>query len=102
MILEVAMLQVKPGEEINFETDFAIAGQYISAVKGYAGHSLSKCIQQANKYMLLVHWENLADHTVGFRESDHYKDWKRLLHHYYHPFPTVEHYECIIENKISD
>ena len=101
MILEVAMLLVKSGEELNFETDFAIASQYISAVKGYAGHSLSKCLEQPNKYVLLANWENLADHTVGFRESDHYKDWKRLLHHYYDPFPTVEHYERIIENKIS-
>ena len=102
MILEVAMLYVKQGEEINFETDFAIAGQYISAIKGYGGHSLSKCLNQANKYILLVNWENLADHTVGFRESDHYKDWKRLLHHYYQPFPIVEHYECVIANRVGD
>ena len=100
MILEVAILEVKPGEEINFETDFAIAGQYISAIKGYAGHSLNKSLDQRNRYILLVNWENLSDHTVGFRESKHYEDWKRLLHHYYRPFPTVEHYETVIENKL--
>jgi heme-degrading monooxygenase HmoA len=99
MILEVAMLQVKPGQETAFEKDFATAGQFISAIKGYVRHSLRKCLEQEHKYILLVDWEQLEDHTIGFRESAQYLEWKRLLHHYYEPFPTVEHYEMLIEHR---
>ena len=99
MILEVAILNVKRGQEMQFEIDFVTAGQFISSIKGYVKHSLRQCIEQKNKYILLVDWENLEDHTVGFRQSTQYLEWKKLLHHYYYPFPTVEHYELIIENE---
>jgi heme-degrading monooxygenase HmoA len=99
MILEVAILYVKKGEELLFEKDFEIAGQHISAINGYVGHSLRKCIEQENKYILLVDWKKIEDHTIGFRESEQYLEWKKLLHHYYDPFPVVEHFEMILENK---
>jgi heme-degrading monooxygenase HmoA len=56
-------------------------------------------MEQSNKYILLVDWENLEEHTVSFRHSEQYLEWKRMLHHYYDPFPIVEHYETIIEVK---
>jgi len=96
MILEAAILNVIPGKEIQFEHDFSIAGQYISAIKGYIKHSLSKCIEQPAKYILLVEWETLEDHAVGFRQSPEYLEWKNLLHHYYDPFPVVEHFERVV------
>jgi heme-degrading monooxygenase HmoA len=99
MILEVAILQVKKGEELNFERDFTIASQFIQSISGYVSHSLRKCIEEENKYILLVDWEKLEDHTIGFRESDAYLEWKKMLHHYYNPFPVVEHYEMVLENK---
>lgn len=99
MILEVAILNVKEGREKEFERDFLLAGQYISGIKGYIRHSLRKCLEQDNKYILLVDWESLEAHTVGFRQSSQYLEWKRLLHDYYDPFPVVEHYELLIENE---
>jgi heme-degrading monooxygenase HmoA len=99
MILEVAILNVKLGEEKQFEADFATAGQYISSIKGYLGHSLQRCLEQKNQYLLLVDWETLDDHTIGFKTSPQYLKWKKLLHHYYDPFPTVEHYEAVIETR---
>lgn len=99
MVLEMAVLKVIKGEEQNFERDFGIASQFIQSISGYASHSLRKCIEEENKYLLLVNWEKLEDHTVGFRESEAYLEWKRLLHHYYNPFPVVEHYEMVLENK---
>ncbi len=66
MILEVAILFVKEGEDKQFEKDFEFASQYISSVQGYAGHSLRKCIEQENKYILLVDWEKLEDHNSRF------------------------------------
>ncbi len=99
MILEVAILQVKNGEIQNFEKDFAIASQFIQSISGYISHSLRKCIEKENKYILLVNWEKLENHTIGFRESDAYLEWKKLLHHYYEPFPIVEHYEMVLDRK---
>ena len=98
MILEVAILYVKDGQEKQFEVDFATAGQYISSIKGYIKHSLRKCMEQKNKYILLVDWEKLEDHTIEFRQSPQYLEWKSLLHHYYDPFPIVEHYDTIVES----
>ena len=99
MIVEVAILNIKQGQKAKFERDFAIAGQYISSIKGYIGHSLSKCLEHSNKYLLLVDWEKLEDHEVGFRQSEVYQEWKGMLHHYYEPFPVVEHYVMVTENR---
>lgn len=95
MILEVAVLQIIEGQQSDFERDYKTACQYISASKGYMTHSLRKCIEKDNQYILLVEWETLEDHTIGFRESALFKEWEKLLHHYYDPFPTVEHYEVL-------
>jgi heme-degrading monooxygenase HmoA len=99
MVLEMAILQVIKGEEVHFERDFAIASQYIQSIPGYVKHSLRKCLEVENKYLLLVDWEKLEDHTIAFRESKAYLEWKKILHHYYNPFPVVEHYEMVLENK---
>ena len=52
-------------------------------------------MEQADKYLLIVQWQTLEDHTEGFRKSGPYSEWKNLLHHFYEPFPTVEHYKKI-------
>ena len=98
MILELATLYVKLNQEASFEKDFKIASHYISAVPGYLHHNLQKCMEQPNKYVLLVGWNALEDHTVGFRNSQGYQHWKELLHHYYDPFPIVEHFESVFKN----
>ncbi|QDO95091.1 antibiotic biosynthesis monooxygenase [Formosa sediminum] len=96
MILEVAILNIKAGQQERFENDFRLAGQYISAIEGYVNHTLKKCIETDYKYILLVNWETVAHHNIGFRTAPEYLKWKALLHHYYSPFPTVEHYETLI------
>ncbi len=101
MILEVAVLYVKIGFEKQFEIDFKNAGQYISSIVGYRCHTLKRCVEQENKYILLVDWETIDNHNIDFRKSEVYVKWKKLLHHYYEPFPIVEHYETVIENKIT-
>lgn len=95
MILEVAILDVIPGEEAAFEAAFAKAQAIISEQAGYLGHELQRCVEVANRYVLLVRWETLEAHTVGFRQSAKYQEWKSLLHHFYDPFPTVEHYSSV-------
>ena len=92
MILEAAVLQVKSGLTEPFEESFRQASAIISGMKGYIDHELQKCIEDEHKYLLLVKWETLEDHTIGFRGSREYQEWKALLHHFYDPFPIVEHY----------
>ena len=95
MILEVAILDVIPGQESEFQAAFAEASPIISGMSGYVYHQLQRCVEKQNRYLLLVHWETLDAHTVGFRGSEQYQEWKKLLHHFYDPFPTVEHYELV-------
>ena len=99
MILEVAILDIKPSQEAAFERDFAIASTYIRSSAGYLSHELQRCLEKPNRYLLLARWETLDAHTEGFRKSSAYLEWKRLLHHYYDPFPTVEHYAKVGERK---
>ncbi|WP_445637908.1 antibiotic biosynthesis monooxygenase [Nostoc sp. DSM 114161] len=95
MILEAAILNVKPGLEPDFESNFKKAAKIISSMNGYLSHELHRCIEVEGKYLLLVRWESLESHTVGFRGSVEYQEWKKLLHHFYDPFPTVEHFQKV-------
>ena len=95
MILEAALLQVRPGSEAAFEAAFRRASPLIAASPGYLGHELQRCLEAPGKYLLLVRWATLEDHTVGFRGSPAYQEWRRLLHHFYEPFPTVEHFTAV-------
>ncbi len=95
MITEAVMLQVKQGMEEDYEQAFKKASTIIVSMKGYISHELQRCMEVKGKYLLVIRWETLEDHTIGFRQSKDYQEWKKLLHHYYDPFPTVEHFEAI-------
>ncbi|MGD0364366.1 MAG: antibiotic biosynthesis monooxygenase [Bryobacteraceae bacterium] len=97
MILEAAVLNVRSGETAAFEQAFAEAQAILSSMDGYISHELQRCLETPGKYLLLVEWRSLEDHTVGFRQSAGYLEWKRLLHHFYDPFPTVEHFETVLQ-----
>lgn len=92
VILEVATLNIRPGSCDAFERAFALAAPIIAASPGYISHELKRCLEVENRYILLAKWETLEAHTVGFRGSVAYSEWKALLHGFYDPFPVVEHY----------
>ena len=92
MILETAILSVKPGQSAAFEAAMRKARRFISATPGFHNIEVRRCAETADRYLLLVWWETLEAHTVGFRQSDRYPPWRELLHHFYDPFPLVEHY----------
>jgi heme-degrading monooxygenase HmoA len=96
MILEVAVLDVRPGEEAAFEAAFGEAQAIIASMPGYLSHQLQRCVERDSRYLLLVEWQTLEAHTEGFRGSPEYQRWKALLHHFYDPFPTVEHYRRVL------
>lgn len=94
-ILEVAILDLKPGVAADFEAAVKVAAKIITTMPGYISHELQHCVENRDRYILLVRWERLEDHTIGFRGSPEYQQWRALLHHFYDPFPTVEHYEMV-------
>jgi heme-degrading monooxygenase HmoA len=96
MILEAVTLQVKPGMEAEFEATFKQASALISAIEGYISHMLQRCVEKQGKYLLLVQWTTIEAHTVTFRQSSEFQQWKELLHHFYDPFPIVEHFEEVL------
>ena len=98
MILEAAILDVISGKEKEFEDAFAKASPIITSMDGYISHQLQHCIEAPNRFLLLVQWKTLEAHTVGFRGSPEYQEWKKSLHHFYDPFPTVQHYVLSFSN----
>lgn len=98
-ILEAAPLQVRPGQSLAFEAAFAKAQAIIASMPGYRSHELQRCLERDGHYLLLVRWDSVADHEEGFRKSPQYQEWKRLLHHFYDPFPTVNHYEVVVSSE---
>jgi len=95
MVLEMAILNVRPGTASEFQAAFEAAEPIISGSAGYIAHELHRCIEHPDRFLLLVRWRTLEDHTRGFRGSPEYQRWKALLHHFYDPFPEVLHYERI-------
>ena len=95
MIQELALLHIRPDQTAEFEAAFAEAQAIISARPGYLRHELQRCLEDDHKYALFVWWRALEDHTEGFRGSQEYGQWRTLLHHFYDPFPTVEHYQRV-------
>lgn len=95
MILEVAVLNVLPRSTKSFEAAFDQAKAIVSSMPGFLGLELHNCIEEPNRYILLVRWRTIEDHTEGFRKSAEYQRWRELLHHFYDPFPRVDHYQLI-------
>lgn len=98
MVLEVAILNVRRGQGELFESSFRQAREIIAATPGHQRHELHRCIEMPDRYLLLVWWDSLASHTEGFRKSPGYARWRQLLHHFYEPFPEVEHYARVVED----
>jgi heme-degrading monooxygenase HmoA len=92
VIVEHAPLDVIPGREEEFESAFSQARAIIESMQGFRSLRILRGIESPSRYLLIVEWDSLEDHTVGFRQSPEYQQWKELLHHFYDPFPTVEHF----------
>jgi heme-degrading monooxygenase HmoA len=91
MILEIAQIDVKPGMEADFEAGVAKAGPLFARAKGCKGMTLQRSVERPERYRLFVHWETLENHTVDFRGSDDFGEWRRLVSHCFAAPPEVEH-----------
>jgi heme-degrading monooxygenase HmoA len=96
MILEAFIAHIKPGMESDFEVALRDAAPIISSMKGFISIELQHCMEVTGQYLFLIRWETLEDHTVGFRGSPEYQEWRSRLHHFYEPMPTVQHYEQVL------
>ncbi len=92
MILEAVILNIKIGENSAFEAAMRDARPLIMATPGFQRIEVRPCVETENRYLLLVWWDTIEAHAVGFRKSERYEPWRQLLHHFYEPFPLVEHY----------
>lgn len=95
-VLEVALLNIIDGQTDEFEQAFCQAASYLQNCHGYIRHELQRCLENSHQYVLLVWWDSLEAHAVGFRQSGGYQEWKNLLHKFYDPFPSVLHYRSVV------
>jgi heme-degrading monooxygenase HmoA len=95
VITEHALLPVIPGQEADFMETMDRAKAIIASAPGFVSLRVERCIERPSLFLLLAEWETLEAHTEGFRHSDAYQEWRALLHHFYDPFPVVEHFEPV-------
>ncbi len=95
MVLEHAVLNVKPGMEDDFVAALAEAKVLIARSPGFLGLEVSQCIEEPSTFLLLVEWESLEDHVEGFRQGPDFDAWKAALHHFYDSFPVVQHFSVV-------
>jgi len=96
VITEHALLNVIRGREAEFLASMERAKAIIAASPGFLSLRVERCVEHPSRFLLLVGWARLEDHTEGFRGSAAYDDWRAALHHFYDPFPVVEHYETVV------
>lgn len=93
MILELATIDIKQGTNAEFEINLEKAQAVLSQAEGYIGHEFQKCIENENRYILLIKWVSLEAHTEGFRGSELFKEWRGLIGQLFEKPPVVEHFE---------
>ena len=93
MILELAMITVRPATEADFERVFPNAVRALTASPGYVSHELRRSIETPNRYALMIRWRTLEDHTVGFRGSAAFGEWRAQLGPFLQGPPVVEHFQ---------
>jgi heme-degrading monooxygenase HmoA len=100
MILELADIRIQPGKQAEF--DAAIqrgVSQVISKAKGFRGYKVNKGIESPERYALMIFWETLENHTVDFRGSPAFQEWRAIVGPYFAAPPAVEHFTLLAESQ---
>lgn len=95
MILEHALITVRPGSETEFEVALATARAVISSAPGFVSLSLHRGIETPDRYLLLVGWETVEHHTEGFRQSEAFAEWRSHIGPFFADPPEVDHYDPV-------
>ncbi len=96
MITEIAQIEVKPGSEPEFEAAVGKARAVFGRSKGFHGFELHRSIEKPQRYRLIVKWETLENHTVDFRGSENFSEWRGLVSAYFAAPPEVEHTTTVL------
>jgi heme-degrading monooxygenase HmoA len=91
MILEIAQIDIKSGMESEFEAGVAKAALLFKRAKGCKGLSLQRSVEKPSRYRLFVKWDKVENHTVDFRGSADFQEWRKLVGHCFATPPEVEH-----------
>lgn len=95
MIVELAQLTITAGREAEFEAVFPKAIAVLAASRGYLSHELRRSVETPNRYILRIEWATLEDHTVGFRGSPKFAEWRALIGPFFGAAPVVEHFQPV-------
>lgn len=95
MILELAIVNIKEGSNDDFEAALNKAKDVICLSKGFIKVEFKKCIENDEQYIFLIYWQTLEDHTIGFRESELFIEWRALIGPFFYKLPLVLHYQEI-------
>ena len=96
MITEIAQIDVKPGQEEAFEAGVKQAAPLFQRAKGCRAMRIERSLEKPQRYRLFVDWETLENHTVDFRESADFQEWRRLAGPHFASPPEVEHVELAV------
>ena len=96
MILEIAQIDVKPGTEAEFEAGVAKAAPIFRRAKGCQGMELQRSVEHPSRYCVFVKWETVENHTVDFRGSENFAEWRGLVGQYFASPPDVEHTNTVV------
>jgi heme-degrading monooxygenase HmoA len=99
VILELADIRIHPGQQAAFEAAIQTAlGSVISKVEGVQRFNVHRGIESAERYVLQIVWDTLEAHTVGFRQSPAFADWRAIIGPFFAGPPTVEHFELVTQS----
>jgi heme-degrading monooxygenase HmoA len=93
MVIEHGAIDIVPGQEADFEAAFAKAAKIIAKSPGFRFVRIARGIERPSAYLLLVGWDSLDDHLIGFRGSELLGQWRALIGPYFDGVPVIEHYE---------
>ena len=99
MILEIADISIAPGQQAAFDAAIQHAlASVASQAKGFRGFKVNRGIESPERYVLMIYWDTLEDHTVGFREGPLFPQWRAIVGPFFAKPPVVEHFELVAKS----
>ena len=99
MILEIADIRIRAGDNAAFEEAITRAvSTVISGARGFQGYKVNRGVESPNRYILQIFWDTLEDHTVGFRQSPLFVQWRAIVGPFFDGAPVVEHFTLVTKS----
>jgi heme-degrading monooxygenase HmoA len=96
MILEIADITIAPGKQAEFDAAIVRGLEAVaSKAKGFRGYKVNKGVESPERYVLMIYWETLEDHTVGFRQGPLFAEWRAIVGPFFAKPPVVEHFTLL-------